>query len=127
MLEAIQAGESHAAIAKRIHEAYRELDPSEDGWRLKRFTRTETIRANNAAAVLTYEHEGIEYIKWRNNPGACSYCQKINDVETKLYSAFLTEGDTISTDDGTHNVSYGDVQYPPLHPNCECYIVSVRE
>lgn len=130
LVEAINAGESTAKIAKRISGIYDDvLGVKTPGYRIERLSRTEVIKASNEASELAYKQTGVVKKKeWFNNPGACQFCTSISGNVANLGAVFIPKGATIDgADGGTSLNDYEDVKHPPLHPACRCTLIPVVE
>lgn len=97
---------------------------------LPRAVKTESTRISNSAAKIAYVINGVKEIKWHAEPGACEHCKKLSKRIIKPNQAFYNEGQQVATADeegkvSVMNINYGDVKYPPLHPNCRCSLVPV--
>lgn len=121
----IGQGLSTEAIAKDIAHVYNDVS----GYRAERLARTETLRASNQATKLAYEQTGfVTSLQWYANPGACPLCEEMAGEEVGFEENFADLGDTITGADGSSlDINYSNVDTPPLHPNCECTILPVRE
>ena len=53
----------------------------------------------------------------------CDYCEPLDGKEIDIDDNFFDSGDSIAGNNGkSMTADYGDVDAPPLHPNCRCYI-----
>lgn len=125
LTEGILAGESLGKLKKRVGAVYKEAK----GYRAERIARTETLKASNTATNLAYDLTGyIRAKQWFANPGACEFCRSLNGKIVKLNETFATVGQTVTGEDGgDYLLNYDDVGVPPLHPNCSCTIIPVRD
>lgn len=86
----------------------------------ERIARTELLRASNYGQLDAYKESGVvSGTQWVVDGNPCSECQDL-------------DGEIISLDSNWDNLttldtSYGTVEAPPLHPNCECTVVPVLE
>jgi HK97 family phage portal protein len=114
------AGESVTKLTKRVEQVYSDAS----GYRAERIAKTETIKASNRAAELTYKQSGYTTIEWFTNPGACEFCKSYDGKTKTIGSIFTKVGETVTGADGsTMLIGYDDIDVPPLHPNCKCSIV----
>ena len=123
--EGILNGESISKLIDRVEEIYVEAT----GVRAEMIARTETIAASNAGAEEAYRQSPmVTYKEWFANPGACEFCSALNGKVVGITTDFLKLGDSISSEDGkTYNIDYDDVGHPPLHPDCRCTILPVKQ
>lgn len=124
LTEGINLGESVDKLKKRVAAVYVETK----GYRAERISRTETLKATNNATNYAYKQTGFVKAKeWFCNPGACEFCLTFDGKQFGLDDTFASIGEQIDgKDGGTYNVSYDDIENPPLHPNCRCTIIPVR-
>ena len=52
----------------------------------------------------------------------CEFCQEQDGKIIPVDNNFYNQGDTVSAGDNSMTLDYGDVEAPPLHVNCRCYI-----
>ncbi len=125
--EGIQEGESIADLTDRVQEVFKGME----SWRAERIARTETIRATNRAADMSYKMSGVVSKKeWitAQDERLCEFCAAMDGTVVEVGENFLDEEDDFEGDDGGEmTVSYEDVNGPPLHPNCRCCLVPVIE
>jgi SPP1 gp7 family putative phage head morphogenesis protein len=108
--------------------------------RAEAIARTETIRSSNAGTHEAWELAGIERIQWyaSKDERTCEFCWNLydrygpdtNGISMTENFVNLGEWDSAVDDEGriqTRTETYGDVPYPPLHPNCRCTILAVTE
>lgn len=123
--EGMANNESFAQLKKRIETVYTQAK----GYRAERIARTETLNASNAAAQEGYAQTGyITKVEWFTNPGACEFCRAMDGKVVGIKENFINLGDSVEgKEGGTYSVDYAAVNYPPLHPNCTCTLLPVRE
>jgi HK97 family phage portal protein len=98
------------------------------GYRAERIARTETHMAANQGLAEAYQQSGYGYMKWVANPGACQYCAEMDGTITAIGSSFVEKGQSVTGEDGKQfEVSYRNVDYADLHPNCRCALEPVEE
>ena len=120
--EGTKNGESLAKLKKRVEATYSDAK----GYRAERIARTETLKASNKAAELSYNQNGFKTVAWFVNPDACQFCQTFAGQTKEIGGKFLNIGDVITgADEGTMAIEYDDIEVPPLHPNCTCSLVPV--
>ena len=122
--DGLRADENVVGISKRIAATYGEKrDNSAD-----RIARTELNRAMNAGAQETWKAAEVKQNEWLASLDSCEFCVALDKRRTTIGKAFLKSGSTMrGADGGIYTAKYGDVLYPPLHPNCTCTIVPVVE
>ena len=66
---------------------------------------------------------------WYANPDACPFCDDLDGETVGLETNFVNQGDSVDVGEGddeqSYQADYGDVETPPLHPNCSCTIIPV--
>lgn len=125
LTDSVKEGESIAQVKKRIESVYKDAK----GYRAERVARTETLYASNAAAKEGYLQTGyVTKLEWFTNPGACQFCQELHGKVISISQNFVNQGETVDgKDGGTYLADYDNVGHPPLHPNCTCTELPVRE
>lgn len=125
LTEGMANNESFADLKKRVEAVYSQAK----GYRTDRLARTETLYASNGAAKEAYSQTGyITKIEWFTNPGACEFCIPLNGKVVAITGNFVNLGETVEgSKGGTYAVDYTSVGFPPLHPNCTCTVLPVRE
>lgn len=127
LAEGVAAGEGLSKLTKRVEVVYSEAK----GYRAERVARTESQGASNAATVDAYKQTHyVTAMTWFANPGACAYCQELDGTTIGLTETFVNQGDSVdvtndSGDTSSYQADYGNVDAPPLHPNCTCTIIPV--
>lgn len=127
--EGLQEGDSNTKMRNRIKAVYKYVDTV----RAERIARTETLAASNAGANEAYKQSPLVVAKeFSAEADACDICLALNGKVVGLESSFAKNGETIqgvdsdgNPTDQTYNVNYGDIEYPPVHPNCRCSILPV--
>jgi len=106
LAEGVAQGEKIPSLASRVSSVYDEAK----GYRSKMIARTETIASSNQGALQAYDQSGVVKKKqWLAESDACDDCLKLQGKKVNLHSSF------------------GEVDCPPLHPNCRCTILPVIE
>lgn len=129
--DGIKEGKTFEQIAKDVEGVYSQAK----GYRAERIARTETQKASNYATNEAYRQTGYVVKKeWYTNPGACEFCLSMKGKIVGLDTVFKGQGDHVEGVDENGNptgnkyvTDYEDVEAPPLHPQCRCTIVPVRE
>ena len=53
----------------------------------------------------------------------CTLCAPMDGKVISVNENFFDKGDTAQGSDGSSfDITYSDVETPPLHPDCRCYI-----
>jgi HK97 family phage portal protein len=89
--------------------------------------KTESYRAANWANKQAWQASGVvKTVQWYTSEqdNVCEYCQAMADQgPIDISDNFADSGDTITgTDGGTMTADYGDIEAPPAHPACSCYL-----
>jgi hypothetical protein len=125
--EGLQNGEGLDALSARVSDVY----STAQGYRADRIARTESQASSNAATLDAYKQNPVvTSMTWLANPGACEFCGDLDGTTVGLETSFVNAGDSVdvSQEDGStdsYQANYGDVETPPLHPNCTCTIIPV--
>lgn len=125
LAEGFANDESISKIKKRVVAVFAEAK----GYRAERISRTETLFVANQGTEMAYFQSGyVTGKQWYANPGACEFCRQMDGKVMALGKAFGSEGTEVDGDKGgSYLLNYGDLNYPPLHPDCRCTIIPVRE
>lgn len=123
--QGVADGESIAQLKGRIQDVYAYADSV----RAERIARTETLAASNAGANEAYKQSPLVIAKeWSAESDACEFCAGLDGKVVGLEENFANNGTDVAGDgDNTFRVSYDNLEYPPLHPNCQCAIVPVAQ
>ena len=125
LADGIGNSESIDELSTRVADVYDQAS----SWRSDRVARTEAQSASNAATLDAYQQNPVVVsMTWYANPGACEYCAELDGTTVGTEEVFLSQGDSVDVDqsDGStdsYQADYGDVDTPPLHPNCSCTII----
>ncbi len=124
LAEGVKQGEGVPQLRKRVEETF-------DGmvkYRSERIARSEVIRASNFATTEAYEQSGVvDSVEWLSTEGnACEFCESMDGKTIPLGNTFFQKGDSFEgKDGGTLDLSYENINFPPLHPNCRCTVVPI--
>jgi HK97 family phage portal protein len=127
--EGVAAGEGTEGLASRVESVYSDAT----GYRADRIARTESSNASNSATLDAYQQNPvITAMEWAADDDPCPFCDELDGTQVGLEESFVSQGDSVDVtdDDGndsSYQADYGDVNTPPLHPNCECTIIPVIE
>jgi len=100
------------------------------GWstaRAESIARSETIRSSNAGAEEAFRQGGIETEEWytAKDERVCDFCRQMHGVRIPVGGIFQAAGAEMEIEGQRLVMDYGDVHYPPLHPECRCTILPV--
>lgn len=126
LTEGLADGESLNELSDRI----RGIQELSSDVRADRVAKTESFRIANYATREAWRQTGVvNTVQWytAEDERVCPFCGPMNGKTVAIDKGFFEEGETIEGEDADGNpvsmeVSYSDVQNPPLHPNCRCYI-----
>jgi HK97 family phage portal protein len=94
--------------------------------RAEMVARTETFRIANAATKEAWKQSGVvKTIKWFTaaDERVCPYCAPLHGKVISIEENFFEKGDEVEGE-GVEplNLDYADVDAPPLHVQCRCYV-----
>lgn len=100
------------------------------GWsetRAEMIARSETIRSSNAGQVEAFRQTGVVEHEWYASPDerTCPFCAEMHGQKIAVGGVWQPEGAEMVVSGQRLVMSYGDVLYPPLHPNCRCTTMAV--
>jgi len=89
--------------------------------------KTESFRAANWANKQAWQQSGVvKTVQWYSaeDEKVCQWCQAMVDQgPIDINDNFADAGDKIAgTDGGIMTADYGDIEAPPAHPDCRCYL-----
>jgi SPP1 gp7 family putative phage head morphogenesis protein len=123
--EGLDRGDSLADISKGVEEVY----GGADEYGAERVAKTEAFRTTNAALKETWKQSGVvKTVRWYTSEkgNVCPYCQELNGKTISVDDNFFNEGDSLTVGEGddaqTMTFNYGDVESPPAHPLCACFL-----
>lgn len=122
--EGVKNSESIKELRDRIKGVYKEASDT----RALMIARTETINASNQGALEAYRQSPIVTGKeWSVEANACGFCASMKGKILGLEEHFLAEGDVIDLGEkvGKLTAGFGNIDTPPLHPNCRCSLLPV--
>jgi HK97 family phage portal protein len=89
-------------------------------------SKTESFRAANWANKEAWRASGVvQTVKWYTSEqdNVCDFCKAQEGKEIPIDQNFYEAGDPIGGDEGgVMTANYGDIECPPLHPLCNCYL-----
>jgi HK97 family phage portal protein len=120
--EGFEAGESFEELKNRIIQIYEWSDE----FRAERVARTETFRIANEATREAWKQSGVvKSFKWFTalDERVCEFCGKLNGKIVGVDEKWFKKGDVMTgSEGGKLDIDYVDIEHPPLHVNCRCYI-----
>ncbi|MFA5128553.1 MAG: phage portal protein [Patescibacteria group bacterium] len=120
--EGLDAGEGLDQLKDRVSTIYE----FSDEYRAARVAQTETFRTGNAATREAWKQSGVvKTLKWytAEDEQVCEFCGPMHDKTVGVEEKWFDRGEEITgADGGKLNVDYVDIENPPLHANCRCYI-----
>jgi SPP1 gp7 family putative phage head morphogenesis protein len=123
--DGIQAGDSIPQIAERVAAVYE----FSDTYRAMSVAHTETFYVANEANREAYRQSGlVEEIRWvtAEDEIVCEFCGPLNEKIISIKDNFYDKGQTVQgRDGGKLSMDYRNMDNPPLHPNCRCFIQAV--
>ena len=118
----ISEGQGIAELKDTVSQIYEFSDDS----RAEMVARTESFRTANLATKEAWKQSGVvKTVKWYTAEDSlvCPLCAPMDGKVISVDDNFYNKGDTAQGSDGsTFDISYSDVEAPPLHPDCRCYI-----
>ena len=88
--------------------------------------KTESFRAANLANKDAWRLSGVvKTVKWytAEDQKVCQFCAEQDGKEISIDDNFYNLGDTIKgAQGGFMTADYNDIEAPPLHPDCRCYV-----
>ena len=84
--------------------------------------KRQTTEGNGAFSKIAYIAGGVASLRWVTAGSAtCPFCKKLNGRSVLGSETFLQVGTALESDQGKLRVSR-NVNHPPAHPGCDCYI-----
>lgn len=99
----------------------------------ERVASTETVKAFNEGTIQAWEDSGVvAELQWHTQEDArvCPFCEAMDNMTTPDGVPFFRKGEVLSLYTGIGIgpaelqmvFDYGDMNGPPLHPFCRCYL-----
>lgn len=130
LAEGIKAGESIAKLKDRVIEEYKSLEV----YQAETIARTEVSRATNFATIDAFKQSGVvEGKEWLvvGDDRTCEYCLAMEseyNAQIGLDENYFKIGDEVNgINGGKMTIEFDDVDGPPLHCNCRCFLKSVEK
>ena len=87
-----------------------------------------TSTANGALKTAWQQSGVVKTLKWytAENATVCPFCQAMDGKIISVDDNFFDNGESLTVGEGdnaqTMSLDYGDVETPPLHPRCRCFV-----
>lgn len=117
----LQAGDSLDQMTDKIQGVY----GFASSVRAEMVAKTETFRVGNLATKAGWQQTGVKTIKWytAEDDAVCPFCQQEDGKIISVEDNFYNKGDVITLSNGdSMPLDYSNIESPPLHPLCRCYI-----
>ncbi len=131
LIEGLESGANREQMQDAVMAA---LSPEATRARADMIARTELNRANNAGHVWQVRDAGAVAKIWRANQDACDWCAALDGMTISIDRHFFERGERLDIPDPDDpdsaigmSLDYEDVDHPPLHPNCRCFVEAVWE
>ena len=115
-----QGADTLPELTKRVKSVFTEAED----YRAERIAATEASRAVHAAQMESATESGVVVaVKLLLSGDACDLCRKI-------HASMPSGGWPLGTEmynDGRGHPDYSSVEYPPLHPNCQCSCIEITD
>jgi len=118
LTESMAEGPDLDVLTKRVNEIF----DFQNEIRANQVATTETFRIGNEATVEAWKQTGVvKTKKWytAEDERVCESCGPMHGEVIDIEKNFFDLGDT--TDTGAE-ITYDDVNFPPLHVSCRCYV-----
>lgn len=120
--EGLEAGESLPELTERVRQVYEFSDEV----RAERVARTEAFRVANSATKEAWRQSGVvKTLKWytASDERVCEFCEPMNGKVVEIENNWFEKGDSmVGKNGGKLDIDYSDIENPPLHADCRCYI-----
>ena len=98
--------------------------------RADRIARSEVARAQGYANIQAWSQSGVvEAKEWftAEDEHVCPFCSQLDGKTVGLDENFFSKGDIYTAGGQTMKLSYDDIPSAPLHANCRCVLLPVRQ
>ena len=97
------------------------------GARAENVARSETVRAANHGAILSWSARGVTGKEWVAADDACEFCDAMDGTVLGIDENYFDKGSEFQPEgvESVLRLDYDDTQAPPLHPQCRCSIAPV--
>lgn len=124
--ERLAAGIEEGAPLNELKDGVAEVSEFSQTVRAERVAKTEAFRvANFATREAWKQSKVVTEVKWytAEDERVCEFCGPMDGKVVSISEGFFAKGDTITgAEGGERTLNYADIENPPLHPNCRCYI-----
>lgn len=124
--EKLEQGLDEGAGLNELKDLVSQVYEFSDEHRAEQVARTEAFRVANGATQEAWKQTGVvKSIKWYTaaDERVCEFCAPLHGREIGIEEGFFEKGETITgREGGKLDLDYSDVDYPPLHVSCRCYI-----
>ena len=124
--EGVKAGEGTTKLTKRVKAVFTTMEK----YRAKQVAQDVAFTSANSAMRNAYTQVGIQEIKWfaGQDSKVCAFCNEMHGKTVGVQDNFFSKGDVfeVTNDDGKKQkmtVEFDDINTPPIHSNCRCYIL----
>lgn len=96
----------------------------------ERVSSTETVNAFSKGTIEAWKDSGVvEYKTWHTQEDGrvCEFCIQMNGISAKLDEPWFLKGETLEFGDLKLVLDYDNIDGPPIHPSCRCFIDFVLE
>ncbi|GIW70331.1 MAG: hypothetical protein KatS3mg101_1078 [Patescibacteria group bacterium] len=122
----LEQGLEEGAGLSELKDLVRQVYEFSDEVRAEQVARTEAFRIANGATKEAWKQTGVvKSIKWYTaaDERVCEFCAPLHGKVVSIEEGFFGKGETVTgSEGGKLDLYYSDVDYPPLHVSCRCYI-----
>lgn len=122
----LEEGQAVGLSLDELEGTIKDIFEFSDEIRAQQVARTETFRIANAATHEAWDQSGlVKTVKWYTaaDERVCPWCEPLHGKVVGIDDDFFKKGDTVTGSDGSKlDLEYDDVQAPPLHVSCRCYL-----
>ena len=94
-------------------------------WRAERIARSEVVRSSSEAERAAWQESGVvQSLQWYTalDDRVDEDCNVLHGKEIDIADPFVTEGGLVEMGLQPYD---GDLNGPPLHPNCRCTLLPI--
>jgi len=96
----------------------------------ERVASTETVIAFSDGTLQSWIDSGlVSYKTWHTQEDGkvCIFCRQMNGISAKVDEPWFSKGETLHFDGYSLVLDYDDIEGPPIHPGCRCFMDFVLE